>query len=178
MSAQPKTFKPDEFVAKLKSGDLGVGAPLSLLGMVKDAEDDRHLMFAGGTDCETWTEVPLDMIESIELRDVVPCRDHSHPFVKLYLEEPESEEARMFASLAKAQMQAPSGPGAAKRRLPDPNRTSSPFGAWPVAMESKTLAADGGSCASCWEFCRELTTTPDFDDFLWCLNFCGPLCPG
>jgi hypothetical protein len=170
------SFTPEEFVAKLRSGDLETSTSLRLIGMVKEADDEQHLLFANGTSCETWTRLPLAMVEDIELGDMVPCQDHSHPLVRLRIKEPSSEESAVFAALAKAQLTAHPNPSSQLDQAPQiPRNPAAPRG-WRGRYESKVLAADGGSCRACWEFCRELTTTPDFDDFLWCLNFCGPLC--
>lgn len=185
---ESQRYTPEEFVAKLKTGD--VAPPLWFLGILKPGADDQHLSFAIGTSCDSWTELPLELIESIEFIDVITCGDHAHPLVRLFVREPQSDEAMVFARLAKsqrpgrAQSPPPGGPG---HGWPQPQ---APRAWWPdrdyfptrgVAprLGGNTLVnASPESCAACWRFCRELTTTPDFDDFLWCLNFCGPLCPG
>jgi hypothetical protein len=60
--------------------------------MVKMSEDQDYpqLLFALGTRCADWTSVPLDSVESVEVKDSVPCDDHTHPLVTLTLKEPDS----------------------------------------------------------------------------------------
>jgi hypothetical protein len=187
MSTSPRNFTPEEFITKLKSDDLS--APLAFTGMVKEAEDDRHLLFAGGTNCDTWTAMPLDMIERIEFGDVVSCRDHTHPLVKLFIKEPASEEAKVFASLAKVQLSAQLRAASSGSQIPGPPpsptlphgmsgrlpRPSAPMRDVRDSLGGQ-LFSEGSSCLACWQFCNGLTKTPDFDDWLWCLNFCMPLC--
>jgi hypothetical protein len=101
MNTESKQFTPAEFVAKLKE-EADHPLPLAFVGMLKTAEDDQHLMFAQGVSCAHWTAIPTDQIETIELISEVPCKDHSHPLVKMQLKAPASEEAAMYASLAQS----------------------------------------------------------------------------
>lgn len=178
MPRPSNAYTPEDFVAQLKSGEIEASTPFALMGMVKEAGDSQHLLFASGTDCDTWTELPLSMIESIEVRDVVPCRDHTHPVVKLQLKEPGSDEARAFASLAKAQLLAGSRQAPPQGKMPEFRSPPNLERIWPDLQQAKVAQASAESCRGCFEFCKELTETPDFLDWLWCLNFCLPICPG
>jgi hypothetical protein len=98
MVEQPSTFSAQEFVQKL--GREGFSMPLRLTGLVKLPEESAAgLQFALGTRCTDWTTIPLDVVESVEVRQTVPCRDHEHPLVTLTLKAPESAEAAAFAAL-------------------------------------------------------------------------------
>jgi len=101
MKKEAKNYSPGEFIEKLKSDDFR-SQSLIYTGMLKTAEDDKHLLFANGTYCTNWTAIPIDIIENIELVDVIPCKDHTHPLVHITIKEPTSEEAKMFASLARS----------------------------------------------------------------------------
>ena len=180
-----QSYTPEEFVAKLNAGD--VAPPLVFIGILKPGGDDHHLSFAIGTSCDAWTELPLEMIERIELIDVITCQEHTHPLVMLFVKEPQSDEAMVFARLAKSQR--PGRPqtaptGATTGAGPEPPRPWWPDSGYLPRSGARSLdqttvsRVSSDSCLACWRFCRDLTTTPDFDDFLWCLNFCGPLCPG
>jgi hypothetical protein len=68
---------------------------------VKLDEDSGGLLFAHGSDCTDWIPIPLDAIETVELLDVVPCRDHAHPLVTLSIKAPESPEGALYASMLK-----------------------------------------------------------------------------
>jgi hypothetical protein len=183
MSAAQGSYAPEEFVEKLRTDDFDA-PPLTFVGMAKPGRDDRHLLFASGTDCEEWTELPLEVIERVEVGELVSCRDHAHPLVKLHLKQPGSEEASAYAALAKAQARAraaaapapPPRPAAAEER-----------GRWPFARAVSEHGAAGPlyekrasreSCLACFRFCEELVQTPELGDIIWCLRFCGPLCPG
>ena len=94
-------FTAQEFVHQLRNDE--VQPLLTLTGMVKQAEDDdTRLLFALGTQCADWTQVPLDSIESVEVLDSVPCKDHAHPLVSLTLRQPESSEGTLFSALLAA----------------------------------------------------------------------------
>lgn len=99
MNNQTRKYSPAEFIERLKNEEFN-SKPLIFVGVLKAAEDEQHLMFANGAYCNNWTSIPVDAIESIELISVIPCKDHSHPLVRLTMKEPASEEAKMFASMA------------------------------------------------------------------------------
>jgi hypothetical protein len=98
MPEQTSTFSAQEFVERL--GRDGLAPPLRLTGLVKLPEESGDgLEFALGTRCENWTTLPLALVENVEVRQTVPCRDHEHPLVTLTLKVPESGEAAAFAAL-------------------------------------------------------------------------------
>ncbi|WP_062991177.1 hypothetical protein [Nocardia anaemiae] len=98
MTERTRSLSVGEFVDKLRRDDLK--APLTLTGMVKLAEDSStQLMFAAGTRCDNWISVELNAIENVEILDVVPCDDHTHPLVTLTFKAPESPEGAMYAAL-------------------------------------------------------------------------------
>lgn len=101
MNRESKQYSPAEFRDKLKR-EVDHPKPIFFVGMIKTAEDDQHMMFAQGVTCAHWTVVPLDRIESIQVISETPCKDHSHPLVKMVLIAPASEEALMYASLAQS----------------------------------------------------------------------------
>ena len=101
MMERTSVFTAQEFIDKLRREEFK--APLALSGMVKLPEDSStEIMFAPGMRCVDWLPVPLDAIESVEVLDVVPCDDHTHPLVTLTLKAPESPEGTMFAALLSA----------------------------------------------------------------------------
>jgi len=101
MNKPTQKYSASEFIEKLKSDDFGAPS-LVFHGMVKVGEDENHLLFANGTYCSNWTAIPINIIESIDFIELVPCKDHAHPLVYLTIKEPTSEEAKMFASMARS----------------------------------------------------------------------------
>ena len=106
MEGQPRSMAPGEFLAELSSGGLEgpatSDASIVLSGIAKPADgNDQVILFAHGTSCADWVEVPLSQIERVEVMRTVRCRDHSHPLVKLHLKAPQSEEGVLFAALAR-----------------------------------------------------------------------------
>jgi hypothetical protein len=147
-----------EFVEKLRRDE--TGAPLTLTGMAKLSEDDDYpqLLFVLGTRCADWTSVPLDSIESVEVKDSVPCDDHTHPLVTLTLKEPDSPEGTMFASLLRA---------AVKRR-----------GGMRAVHHQTTVPARPGKGqlrSACAGACNEYEV---FDDGIFELYSCQDIGPG
>ncbi len=98
MSEQTKSYDAQEFLGRLVRNE--ITSPLIFTGMVKQAGDDKHLLFAFGTHCEHWSKVPLEIIEKVEVLQILPCKDHTHPFVKLHFKHPASGEGQFFAALA------------------------------------------------------------------------------
>jgi hypothetical protein len=99
VNKEKSVYLPREFLEKLVRNDLR--PPLVLTGMAKKGEDDdKQVWFAIGTNCANWRVVPLNLVESIEALEIVPCRDHTHPLVKMYFKKPNSEDSMLFTSLA------------------------------------------------------------------------------
>jgi hypothetical protein len=81
----------------LRSGELDRPA-LELVGMVKSAESAGKISFTP-TDCESWVDIPTDLIEKAEQVGQRSCRDHIHPVFRLTLKKPEDPEAQILAAL-------------------------------------------------------------------------------
>ena len=69
-----------------------------LVGMVKPAEKAGHINFTR-TGCENWVDLPVDLIECAEHVGQGPCKDHSHPVMKITLKEPKDPAAQIYAAL-------------------------------------------------------------------------------
>lgn len=109
------TFSGSEFIAKLRKDALT--SSVSFTGMVKPSESgDGSLMFAPGTDCSSWIEIPADQIASVEILRVTACKDHSHPFVKLSLNTPATNDGKLFLAVAQAHQRS-----TAAKRNPTPS---------------------------------------------------------
>jgi hypothetical protein len=81
----------------LRSGKLDQPA-LELVGMVKAAEETGKISFTP-TDCESWVDIPTDLIEKAEQVGQRPCRDHIHPVFRLQLKQPKDPEAQVLSAL-------------------------------------------------------------------------------
>jgi len=112
---EKRKFTGSSLEEALKDGSLEKAA-LELIGMVKSSEREDHINFARG-DCETWIELPTNLIEQAEELGRRPCKDHVHPVFKLTLKEPTGPVARIFASLLATQPSTSSQPGG--RRPPE-----------------------------------------------------------
>jgi hypothetical protein len=166
MASQVETYSPREFLAKLREDDFK--STFHITGMVKsfDEEDDSRILFAVGTDCANWIEIPVSMIEKIELVEVAACKDHTHPLVNLYFADPTTEEAQLFASLARA--------------LHRPVRTSPISGSRRSArggIPYSSRATHGSICAECFEYIM-MTAEDPTQGFFDAVRVCSPLCPG
>jgi hypothetical protein len=96
-------FEPQEFVDHLRRGELVAQQALTLTGIVKEDEDNSmNLLFAFGTLCESWTSVPVDFIEKIELVEHLACGGHSNPLVNLTFKTPKSQENAVYSALLAA----------------------------------------------------------------------------
>lgn len=103
MTGPFNVFEPQEFVDQLRRGGLITSQALNVTGIVKeDNGNSKNLLFAFGTRCESWTSVPIDFIEKIELVEHAACGDHSHPLVNLTFKTPQSPDSAVFSSLLNA----------------------------------------------------------------------------
>ena len=97
------TFTADEFLKRLTEGALRT--PLICEGFAKPVEDShKAFLFSVGTSCEDWTKIPGEVIEKVEFLGERPCRDHSHPLIRIHFKEPPANEpfAVVFSSLLRA----------------------------------------------------------------------------
>jgi hypothetical protein len=155
VNKEKSVYLPREFLEKLVRNDLR--PPLVLTGMAKKGEDDdKQVWFAIGTNCANWRVVPLNLVESIEALEIVPCRDHTHPLVKMYFKKPNSEDSMLFASLAINIIRA-AGDAVVKVLAH-------------VQASGPTVRSD---CVQCLRDCR--VQSPE--DFFACLDRCARLCP-
>jgi len=160
-----------EFVDQLRHDE--IRPQLTLTGMVKTPDDDdTQLLFAFGTSCADWTSVPLDSIETVEVLDSVPCKDHAHPLVNLTLRKPESSEGDMFtALLAAAVKRQATGLGSRSLLEPGARGTRARYAklSRPDVILGPKTPNPGGCAAACNEFeifddgvIRPLTSCRDY----------------
>ncbi|MEA2372022.1 MAG: hypothetical protein QOH12_2416 [Solirubrobacteraceae bacterium] len=161
---------PGEFLTELSSGALegpatGDGS-IVLSGIAKPADgNDQVILFAHGTSCADWVEVPLSQIERVEVVRTVRCRDHSHPLVKLHLKAPQSEEGVLFAALART----PAGAEVGGRRRTVRRQRATPFrSGWNGGPAGIIAPAKGmtGGCAEVSDY--EI----DASGQIYCLDWC------
>ena len=152
----------------LRSGDLD-SSTVEIVGMVKAAEGKGKISFSP-TDCESWVEVPTDLIESAVQVGKSTCRDHSHPVFRLSLKESDDPSARVLAALL--------GSSAPSQRLggstPIPGLPSAPFmaeaqlgqvGGGGFGYNTRCVRACQWDCAvagfppgACWYYCSWICT--------------------
>jgi hypothetical protein len=82
----------------LRSGKLEESGSLELVGMVKAAEEPGKISFTR-TDCDSWVDIPTNLIDSAEQLGQRSCGVHSHPLFRVQLKEPKDPEARVLAAL-------------------------------------------------------------------------------
>jgi hypothetical protein len=162
MEGQTRSLTPAEFVTELSSGALDAVPPggLVLSGMAKPAEgNDQAILFAHGTSCTDWVEIPVAQIESVEVLRTVRCRDHAHPLVKLHLKAPQSDEGMVFAALTRSLAGRVGGQRRIVRRPKSPSLGN---------LSGAVPAASGmtGGCADVNDY--EI----DGDGQVWCLDWC------
>ena len=89
-----------EFAQALQEGRLKMA--IQKEGLVKqEGSSEDVVMFSENMACQNWISIPVEMIERAEYLRQARCRDHEHPFVRLFLHEPPSENtpARVLAEL-------------------------------------------------------------------------------
>jgi hypothetical protein len=103
MPDEPLTGKSLE--QALRSGDLDRPA-LEVVGMVKAAEEKGKISFSS-TNCESWVDVPTDLIERAVQVGQSRCRDHSHPVFRLSFSASDDPAAQVMAALLASSASSP-----------------------------------------------------------------------
>lgn len=88
-------LKGEEFAEALANDS--VIAPVALIGLVKPAKDRADILFAPeigplttpGTLCDAllWIRIPVDIIDSVEVLEKIPCREKTYDHVRLILKQ-------------------------------------------------------------------------------------------
>jgi hypothetical protein len=100
MENETEILTTAEFFEKLQQDKLSTPLPFGILGMVKKTEGkERTIAFAPGVHCSNWVTIPLEFIETVEMIRTIPCKDHSHPLVKLNMKTPKTPEGKMFFAM-------------------------------------------------------------------------------
>lgn len=92
-----KSFSGADLEKALTEGAL-TQAQTFLTGMVKPSEKSGHVSFSQAG-CDTWVDLPTDMIESADQEGQRPCRDHSHPVMRITLKEPKDAQGKILLAL-------------------------------------------------------------------------------
>ena len=101
-----KSFSGAELEEALEEGTL-TQAETPLTGMVKQSEKRGHVSFSRAG-CDTWVDLPTDMIECADQVGQRPCQGHSHPVLSITLTEPEDPEAKILLELLSQAAPSPS----------------------------------------------------------------------
>ncbi len=100
MEKKSQSLTAAEFFESLQQDKLIAAVPITLIGMVKKSEGkEKAIQFAPGGNCSNWVTIPLELIEDVEILKTIPCKDHTHPLVRLNLKTPTTPEAKIFSSI-------------------------------------------------------------------------------
>jgi hypothetical protein len=168
MPDQPLTGKSLE--QALRSGNLDTPA-LEIVGMVKAAEERGKISFSP-TDCDSWVDVPTDLIKSAVQVGQSRCRDHSHPVFRLSFNESDDPAAQVLAALLASSAPSPTRAGVAQTAFPPP--LPGPFtleaqlgqgGGLGLGYDSRCVRSCQWDCAvaglpmwACWWYCAWICT--------------------
>jgi hypothetical protein len=113
-----------ELLDALKSGSIGYAR--SYVGMIKASEKQNHIAFAPAS-CEQWFDLPANLVGNVQVIREVPCKDHTHPLVKLNLKRDDADplmgmihQMLSAASRAGMQLQLGANPVTGATQLPFP----------------------------------------------------------
>jgi hypothetical protein len=101
-----KTFTGAELEKALINDELAKSG-IELVGMVKSSEKTGYVNFTR-SGCDTWVDLPTNMIEQAENLGQSGCKDHSHPVFKIILKESKNPEAQILSALLAQPMPTPS----------------------------------------------------------------------
>ena len=100
MKKKSQSLTAAELFEGLYQDKLITAVPITIIGMVKKSEGkEKVIQFAPGGNCSNWVTIPLELIDDAEILKTVPCKDHTHPLVRLNLKTPTTPEAKIFSSI-------------------------------------------------------------------------------
>jgi hypothetical protein len=92
-------YSPSEFLER-QSGDACM-LPLTVVGVSKPGADKNHILFALDVARDVWINVPIALVENVEVLGDAKCGAESHAHVRLRMKEPSSPEGQAFAAFFK-----------------------------------------------------------------------------
>jgi hypothetical protein len=92
-------YSPSEFLER-QSGDACM-LPLTVVGVSKPGADKNQLLFALDVARDVWINVPIALVENVEVLGEAKCGAESHAHVRLRMKEPSSPEGQAFAAFLK-----------------------------------------------------------------------------
>jgi hypothetical protein len=103
-----KTYTGATLEQALKDGSLTRPGSV-LVGMVKASQKGGHVCFTK-SGCDSWVDLPDDLIECAEHVGQRACKDHAHPVMKITLKEPKDPVAQIYSALLAQPASAQAGP--------------------------------------------------------------------
>lgn len=95
-----------KFIEEIQNLEKGERSCLEVKGLVKIlANDSTVLQLSPGLTCTKWIDIPTSMIceePQPRILKIQSCKDHTHPYVQLWLKRPNDEQEKIFFSLAEA----------------------------------------------------------------------------
>lgn len=167
MADEKRIYNPEDFLKKLTQGDISI--PVAFSGMVKTSKTAKDAILFSSEQCSNWVEIPTTLIENVELVDVVPCKDHTHPYVNISFKKPKSAEAEVFLKLAAAY-----AASAASRNSDDDIANLIPISRYLYAnrQTKEPFPTNLSPCVACLRACKGVPAPQVFD----CLAACGSSC--
>jgi hypothetical protein len=92
-------YSPSEFLER-QSGDACM-LPLTVVGVSKPGPDKNHILFALDVARDVWINVPIALVENVEVLGDAKCGAESHAHVRLRMKDPSSPEGQAFAAFFK-----------------------------------------------------------------------------
>ncbi|MGJ0454356.1 MAG: hypothetical protein ACR65T_14175 [Methylocystis sp.] len=92
-------YSPSEFLER-QSGDACM-LPLTVVGVSKPGADKNYILFALDVARDVWINVPIALVENVEVLGDAKCGADSYPHVRLRMKEPSSPEGQAFVAFFK-----------------------------------------------------------------------------
>ena len=92
-------YSPSEFLER-QSGDACL-LPLTVVGVSKPGADKNSILFALDVARDVWINVPIALVENVEVLGDAKCGADSYPHVRLRMKDPSSPEGQAFAAFFK-----------------------------------------------------------------------------
>ncbi|MGD9542858.1 MAG: hypothetical protein AB7F41_11210 [Methylocystis sp.] len=89
-------YSPSEFLER-QSADACL-LPLTAVGVSKPGADKKHILFALDVARDVWINVPVALVEDVEVLGEAKCGAESHSHVRLRLKDPGSPEGQVLAA--------------------------------------------------------------------------------
>lgn len=137
----------------LKSGSMKI--PKRAVGFIKPGSKDEFIAFAPNQDCERWVDLPVEVVERVELLGESGCGEHTHLVARLYFRASDDPREIALTSILAQSTRHPK-----RESLSGAETLRAPGGSGCSKLMEACLNGSVAACQTYWDSCQGAPMEP------------------